>query len=176
MKTNVAAKAAGPRAASPKALRRAPTSERLEIAFALVEVTRLMRAAFDERMRELGLTGAHVRLLVRLARHDGQTQAGLARQLEVTPVALGELIDRLEKSGYVERRADPNDRRKWRIHLTGQATELLPTIYAAGEGMQAEMFQDLSAAEIAALGGTLGKLRARIRDMRGAAGEEENES
>jgi DNA-binding MarR family transcriptional regulator len=160
-----------PRPAPRKA---APASDRFEASFALVEITRLMRAAFDERMKALGLTGATWRVLGRLARQDGQTQAMLARRLEVTPVALGETIDRLVKSGHVERRADPNDRRKWRIHLTEKAVALVPAMLETAHAVQAELFQDLDADEIEGLAASLAKLRARIHEMKIDAGEDES--
>jgi MarR family transcriptional regulator for hemolysin len=74
---------------------------------ALVEVTRLLRAAFDTRMQGMGLTGASWRIIFRLSHQDGQTQSALARRLDITPVAVGEAVDRLEKSGHVERRPTP---------------------------------------------------------------------
>jgi DNA-binding MarR family transcriptional regulator len=148
------------------------SGKRFDASKTLVEVTRLMRAAFDERMQDMGLTGASWRIIFRLAHHDGQTQAGLARRLDITPVAIGEAVDRLEKSGHVERRADPDDRRKRRVHLTEMSIDQLPAMIATAETLQAEIFQDVSEAELAALARTLGKLRARIHETKTEADEE----
>lgn len=133
--------------------------------FALAEVTRLLRSAFDQRMRKVGLTGSTRRVITYLSREDGQTQASLAKRLDITRVALGEAVDRLEKSGHVKRRPDPVDRRKWRVHLTRKARDLLPEMFAAADQLQAECFRDLSDAELAQLQATLGHLRARLTDM-----------
>jgi DNA-binding MarR family transcriptional regulator len=138
----------------------------LETSFALGETTRLLRSAFDQRMRAIGLTGAAWRLITQLSREDGQTQASLARRLEITAVALGEAVDRLEKSGHVERRADPNDRRKWRVYLTPLSERLLPDMFAKGEDMQSEAFRDLSDADVARFHAMLARVRGRLHEMR----------
>lgn len=153
-----------------------PVALKQEIGFTLVEVTRLMRAAFDERMRCVGLTGTTWRLLVRLSRQDGQSQAALARQLEVTPVALGETIDRLEKSGHVERRADPRDRRKWRIHLTEEAVALMPRVRETAEALMTECYRDVRDDELGLIADALCRLRTRLHEMRIDAADEEGEA
>lgn len=138
----------------------------LEASFAIAETTRLLRSAFDQRMRAIGLTGATWRLITQLSREDGQTQASLARRLEITAVALGEAVDRLEKSGHIERRADPNDRRKWRVYLTPQSERLLPEMFAKAEDMQAKAFCDLSDGDVAHFHAMLGSVRGRLLEMR----------
>ncbi len=153
--------------------RSAQSADRHEASFTLVEVMRLMRAAFAERMKDLGLTGSSWRILVRLARQDGMSQVALARRVEITAVAVGEAIDRLERSGHVERRPDPKDRRKWRIHLTKKSVELMPTVHKVADALQAELFQDVSAEELAAFRDTLGRIRARIHELKIDAGDDE---
>jgi MarR family transcriptional regulator, transcriptional regulator for hemolysin len=146
---------------------------RFDTGFLLVEVTRLMRELFDARMRPLGLTGSTRRVISYLAKDDGQTQVALARKLEISRVALGEAVDRLERSGHVERRADPADRRKWRVHLTARARDLLPTMFAAADALQTEYFRDVSAHDLAALQATLGRLRARLLEMKAETMDDE---
>ena len=138
----------------------------LEASFAIAETTRLLRSAFDQRMRAIGLTGATWRLLAQLSREDGQTQASLARRLEITAVALGEAVDRLEKSGHIERRADPNDRRKWRVYLTPLSQRLLPEMFSMAEEMQAKAFCDLSDSAVARFHAMLACVRGRLLEMR----------
>ena len=133
--------------------------------FALAEVTRLLRLAFDQRMRNVGLTGSTRRVITYLSRDDGQTQASLAKRLDITRVALGEAVDRLEHSGHVERRPDAADRRKWRVQLTRKSRDLLPEMFAAADQLQAECFGHLSDGELAQLQATLGCLRARLTDI-----------
>lgn len=71
--------------------------------YLLAEVTRLLRASVDRRMLDLGLTGSMWRVLVYLQREDGRSQADLAKELEVSRASLGQMIDRLEHSGHVQR-------------------------------------------------------------------------
>ena len=87
----------------------------------LHDVTRLLRKHFDRRAAAFGLTRAQWRLLKAIHRQEGQTQAALADTLEMEPVAVGRVIDRLAQGGFIERRADPADRRCWRLHLTAKA-------------------------------------------------------
>ena len=149
------------------------TSPRFTIGYGLSEVTRLLRAAFDQRMRVMGLTGASWRVISWLSREDGQTQAALAEQLEISRVALGEAVDRLEKTGHVTRNADPADRRVGRVHLTPLSRELLPKMFATADELQAAGFQDLSEADLAHLEKSLGRLRERLLDMKIEAPDEE---
>lgn len=144
---------------------------RFETGFALAEVTRRLRLAFDQRMRGVGLTGTTWRVLVYLSREGGQTQASLAQRLEISRVAVGEIVDRLERSGHVERRGDPMDRRKWRVHLTQASVDLLPTVFTAASELQAECFSGLTDLEVGQLHALLARLRERLVEMKiGSAG------
>lgn len=138
---------------------------RFETGFALADVTRLLRMAFDQRMRSLGLTGSTWRVIAQLSREDGQTQALLAERLEISRVALGETVDRLEKSGHVQRRADPTDRRKWHVHLTELSRTILPMMFKTSEVLQSESFRDLSDQDIEHLTRVLSLMRGRLLDM-----------
>ncbi|MGB5078733.1 MAG: MarR family transcriptional regulator [Sphingorhabdus sp.] len=89
-----------------------------EIGFLLGDSARLLRRSFDERTRALGVTRPQWRLLGLLKRFDGSTQVSVADMLDVEPITLGRMVDRLQDAGLVERRADPGDRRVWRLHLT----------------------------------------------------------
>lgn len=139
---------------------------RFDAGFALAEVTRLLRLAFDQRMRSMGLTGATWRVLAYLSREDGQTQASLAQRLEISRVAVGEAVDRLERSGHVERRADPEDRRKWRVHLTQTSLDLLPAVFTAATDLQAECFSGLTDLDVTQLQTLLARLRDRLVEMK----------
>jgi MarR family transcriptional regulator for hemolysin len=135
-------------------------TRRSRIGFALADVTRLMRTMFDARMRELGLNGSTWRLLAYLYREDGQTQAQLARLLEVSRAAVGQMIDRLEESGHVERRDDPGDRRSWRVHLSARIHAEIPVLIEKVRAIEIECFAGLTEAEIA----QLNELVSRQRD------------
>jgi len=89
------------------------------------QVARLMRRSFDERARGIGVTRPQWQVLTLLARHEGIHQGGLADMLEVEPITLGRMIDRLQEADLVERRPDPADRRAWRLFNTAKGTALL---------------------------------------------------
>ncbi|MEK6637324.1 MAG: MarR family transcriptional regulator [Pseudomonadota bacterium] len=84
-----------------------------------------MRRSFDQRARSIGVTRAQWRVLTMLMRHEGINQGGLADLIEVEPITLCRMIDRLAEASLVERRPDPNDRRVWRLFLTDKARALL---------------------------------------------------
>ena len=91
----------------------------------IAQVARLMRRGFDERARSIGVTRPQWQVLSLLVRHEGINQGGFAEILEVEPITLGRMIDRLQEAGLVERRPDPADRRAWRLFMTGRGHELV---------------------------------------------------
>lgn len=95
------------------------------LAFLIGDVSRVVRRRFDERARAIGVTRAQWRTLTMLNRNEGIHQGGLADLLEVEPITLCRMIDRLEEAGLVERRRDPADRRAWRIFLTDASRPIL---------------------------------------------------
>ena len=95
------------------------------------DVARMGRTLADARARDHGMTLAQWKILVRLDRQPGMSQNELAALLEVEPITVGRLIDRLERRGMVERHPDPQDRRIWRLHLTQAAQPMLKTIMKA---------------------------------------------
>jgi DNA-binding MarR family transcriptional regulator len=98
------------------------------IGFLLNDTARLYRRAFNERARDTGVTGLQWRLLVYLRRNEGIHQAAMADLLEVEPITLSRMVDRLDEAGFVERKPDPNDRRARRLFLTNKATTLMADI------------------------------------------------
>ena len=97
------------------------------------QVARLMRRSFDERARSIGVTRPQWQVLSVLARHEGINQGGLADLLEVEPITLGRMIDRLQEAALVERRPDPADRRAWRLFLTPRGNELMDQLRPLAE-------------------------------------------
>jgi DNA-binding MarR family transcriptional regulator len=108
-----------------------------DLGFLIGDTARLMRRAFDERVRTKGITRPQWRVLGLLSRFGGSTQVVLAEMMDVEPITLGRMIDRLQEADMVERRADPADRRAWRIHLTAKGdaclNDLRPTALALFE-------------------------------------------
>ena len=113
------------------------SAERTTFGFLVTDVTRLLRKVFDRRAARFGLTRAQWRALKRLHHEQGITQNELAEYLEMEPIAVGRVLDRLQKSGFIERRADPQDRRCWRLHLTAKAHAVVDDM----EQISAELFK-----------------------------------
>ena len=91
----------------------------------LADTSRLLRRSFDVRARDIGVTRAQWQVLTTLLRHEGVNQGGLAELLDVEPITVCRMVDRLQEAGLVERRTDPADRRSWRLFLTPRAHDLL---------------------------------------------------
>ena len=102
------------------------------LGFVLNDVARLLRKEFEQRARAgaLGLTRAQASVLAYLARQEGINQASLAQILEVEPITLARLLDRLQAASLIERRPDPKDRRAHLLYLTEAAYPLLDRIFA----------------------------------------------
>jgi len=96
--------------------------------FLLYDVARTMRTRADQRARTRGMTRAQWVILARLERQPGLTQNEMAAIVEVEPITIARLVDRLEVRGLVVRKADPRDRRVWRLHLTPAAAPVLREI------------------------------------------------
>ncbi len=99
-----------------------------DLLFLLHDVARLLRVDADRRARLHGMTRAQWAILIRLDRQPGLSQKELSELLEVEPITVARLIDRLEARGMVERRPDPRDRRIWRLHLLRPARDVLHEI------------------------------------------------
>ena len=101
----------------------------------LNDVGRMLRTEGDRRARAQGMSRAQWVMLLRLERQPGLSQKELAELLEVEPITVARLVDRLEARGLVERRADPADRRVWRLHLLPAAQGVLEELAGEREAM-----------------------------------------
>jgi DNA-binding MarR family transcriptional regulator len=119
--------------------------------FLLHDISRLLRKRFDRRARDLGLTRAQWSVLAHLSRHEGINQTALAEILEIEPISLVRLLDRLEAAGWVERRLDAADRRVRLLFLTPKAHPVLGRMQELGAETRAEAMAGLSATRQAAL-------------------------
>ncbi len=109
-------------------------------AFEIVETARLIRREANKRAAVLGATKAQWRVLAHLKRKgDGARQVDIAEAMDVEPITLCRMIDRLEEAGLVERRRDETDRRAWRIHLTPAAAPILVKLEEMGVAFNADM-------------------------------------
>jgi DNA-binding MarR family transcriptional regulator len=117
------------------------------IGYMLSDVARLIRTVFDRRVRKLGLTRAQWLMLTRLHRRPGASQTELADMLEIDRASAGRMIDRMEKAGWVERRADGTDRRINRLHLTSGARTAHARMWKIAESTVDDALAPLSARE-----------------------------
>ena len=146
--------------------------------FLLHDIARLMRKKFDQRARSLGLSRAQWQLLVHLSRHEGINQSGLAEILEIENITLGRLVDRMEEAGWVERRADPRDRRARLLYTSEKVAPVMERMRELAEATRNEALAGLSPAQRDALTDTLIQVRGNLsqRNPRGTDGEEEASS
>jgi DNA-binding MarR family transcriptional regulator len=100
--------------------------------FEIGETAHALRKAFDRMAVGLGVTRAQWKVLFKLTRKPGLRQVELADMLELEPITLCRIVDRLEEAGLVERMRDPEDRRAWRLHVTDQAQPLIEKLQGVG--------------------------------------------
>jgi len=139
-----------------------------EIAWELAETSRMLRRQFDRRAASLGTTSAQWRAMFRLGREPGLKQVELAERLDVEPITAGRIIDRLEDAGLVERRRDPVDRRVWLLFLTEKAEPVIEQLKIVAEEILAGALEGISREELAALRGTLERIRENVSAVEGA--------
>ena len=110
-----------------------------EIAFTIMDVASMLRTYADQRARQFGISRAQWAVLVRLDRTEGLKQSELAEILDLQPISLTRLLDRLADNGLIERRPDPNDRRANRLYLMPAARPLLDQLADLGADMMEEV-------------------------------------
>jgi DNA-binding MarR family transcriptional regulator len=128
--------------------------------FLLRDNSRLMKTAFNDRVS--GLTQAQWGALAHLSRNQGLNQVGLADLLEVQPITVARLIDKLVALGLVERRPDPNDRRAQQLFLTPRAQPLLDQLWEAGDEILDEAYAGFSDEERATFIDMLVRMRGNL--------------
>jgi MarR family transcriptional regulator, transcriptional regulator for hemolysin len=139
------------------------------VGFLMTDITRLMRRDFARRAQPLDMTEGQWRVLARLSSgNEGLSQAALAELMEVQPITLVRLIDRLQASGLVERRPAPKDRRAFQLFLTPRAQPIIDRIWDFGQQTREEAMAGLSAAEREQLIDTLIRIKANLARNNGA--------
>lgn len=134
------------------------------VGFLLHDVARLMRRRFEQRAAAYGFTRAQWQVLLHLSRNEGINQAGLADLIEVEPISLVRILDKLQARGLVERRQHDGDRRCWRLYLTPDAHPSLALLQEIGEQTRAEALAGIGEAERDALIHTLSLLKTNLVD------------
>jgi len=134
-----------------------------ELAFALHDVARMMRTYSDHRAREVHMTRAQWAVLGKLRRHEGLKQRELADLLDLAPISLARLIDKLTASGLVERREDASDRRANRLYLTPDAAPTLARLDDLGEAVMKRALDGLDDETISRMRAGLEKIRSNLK-------------
>ena len=128
--------------------------------FEIAETAHALRRAFDRRATGLGVTRAQWKVMFRLDRSPGLRQVELADHLDVEPITLCRIVDRLEEAGLVERRRDPDDRRAWRLYLTAKGEPIVEQLRELAGQLAQEAFAGVAPQAIE----TLREALAHVRD------------
>lgn len=137
---------------------------RLEIGALVYQASRVLRRVLDERAAQLGLTRQQWMILTALKRDEGCRQVDLANDLDLEPITIARSIDRLEASGFVERRKCKDDRRAHRLHLLPAARPVIEEIRKEADRILQDALIGVSHPEVEALHKGLKALHAGLRD------------
>lgn len=135
--------------------------------FLIHDVSRLRRIVIDRALKPVGITRSQWWVLSFLGRRDGMTQTALAADLDLTKVAVGGLLDRMESSGFVERRPDQRDGRIKRVYLTSAGTKFLGTIRANIHEVEQDIIADIDDAALQATVETMLQIKRTLRALAG---------
>ena len=144
----------------------------LRFGFLIHDVSRLRRVVVDRALKPLGITRSQWWVLAFLSRRDGMTQTALAADLDLTKVAIGGLLDRMEDAGFVERRADRNDGRARRVYLTRAGAKMVNTIREKVESTELEILSRVPEEQLNQAADTLRTLKDTLLEMLGGEAEE----
>jgi DNA-binding MarR family transcriptional regulator len=131
----------------------------------LVESSRLLRNYIDQRAKARGTTRAQWIVLFRLREQEGLSQVDLAEVLELQPISLVRLLDRLVEHGLLERRSDPRDRRTNRLFLTASGRQLVDDLDGLRDAIATDVLQDVPVKAIETSLGTLKHIKDRIKRL-----------
>ena len=144
----------------------------LRFGFLIHDVSRLRRVVVDRALKPLGITRSQWWVLAFLSRRDGMTQTALAADLDLTKVAIGGLLDRMEAAGFVERRADQSDGRARRVYLTRAGAKMVAAIRESVEAVELEILERIPEDALAQAVDTLRTLKDTLLEMVGGDAEE----
>jgi MarR family transcriptional regulator, transcriptional regulator for hemolysin len=135
--------------------------------FLVTDVARLMRRDFNRKVQDLGLTQAQWQILVRISHMEGARQSQIADVLEMQPISVARMIDRMAAAGWVERRPDPQDRRAVNLYLTDKVEPILEQMWARAAETRALAVAGLSEDDQQALLRILRSMRANMTNEEG---------
>ncbi|WP_311268023.1 MarR family transcriptional regulator [Sphingobium sp. WCS2017Hpa-17] len=144
-----------------------PVANQFRLGFLIHDVSRLRRTVIDKALKPLGITRSQWWVLSNLARNSSHemVQTELANVLDIGKVALGGLLDRLEASGYIERKADPADRRAKRVVMTRKGEEILVQMQEQGTDLNRETLRDITEAEVRLAEDIMHRMKKRLLQM-----------
>ena len=134
-----------------------------EIAVSVIDVARMLKTYADQRARQFGISRAQWTVLIRLDRCEGLKQSELAEMLDLQPISLTRLLDRLAANVLIERRPDPHDRRANRLYLTPAARPLIEELSHLGEDMMTTVLEGIDDASREQLLRELGVMKDNLR-------------
>src|SRR4030095_10882307 len=132
--------------------------------FTLREVQRMVRAWADREAARYGITRAQWAVLAKVERNEGMKQSELAEQMEMQPITLTRLIDKLCDNGWIERRGDENDRRVNRLYLRKAARPLLGKLSGLRSELTATALEGLNPADAHRLLAQLDLIKENVRN------------
>jgi len=151
-------------------------AEDISFGYLLGDVTLLFRKHFDRRAVKFGLTRAQWRATKMLYYREGLRQTELAEQLEMEPIAVGRVIDRLQAAGFVERRPDPKDRRAWRLYVTDQARSVIADMEEIAVGLRKDATRGITVPELQQALGVLNRMKDNLQALDGGMSPEDGEA
>jgi MarR family transcriptional regulator, transcriptional regulator for hemolysin len=134
------------------------------LGFLLHEVARLLRKRFEQNARGCGLTRSQWQVMTYLAQNEGINQARLAELLEIEPITLGRILDKLETRRLIERHPHPTDRRTWLLHFVEAAHPKLERVRELGDVTRGEALAGVSDADRQRLLKTLEAMKANLTE------------
>lgn len=138
-----------------------------EFGFLIHDVARLLRKNFNRRVQSFGLTQEQCRVILYLSRNQGIRQVDLAELLEIKPITLARLLDKLQETDLIERHPNPADRRAFLLHLTPRAHSVVDRILAIGSATRSDANKRISRADLATMYSVLSRLKANLLEAEG---------
>lgn len=140
-------------------------TEDISFGYLLNDITLLFRKHFDRRAVKFGLTRAQWRATKVLYHREGLRQTELAEFLEMEPIAVGRVIDRLQAAGFVERRPDPKDRRAWRLYTTAQASGVIDDMERIARDLRRECTTGITYEELSQAMEVMTRLKENLQSL-----------
>lgn len=127
------------------------------------ETSHALRRAFDREASQVGVTRPQWRVLAHLEHRPGRRQVELAERMDIEPITLCRIVDRLEEAKLVERRRDPQDRRAWQLYLTPKAEPVVRKLHGLAESMAERVFAGLDQATLETVKAALATIRDNVQ-------------